>query len=135
MILVYIAGPFSSKATRLEGELEGDFRRRQRAETEKHILRAVDLGLDVARLGVYPVIPHANTAHPLFENLQPYQFWIDGTLELLRRACDAMILVSGWETSSGARKERDDMMLRGKPVFETVASLAGWAASFAEWAK
>lgn len=89
-------------------------------------MRAVDLGIDVARLGCYPVIPHANTAHPLFEKIQPYQFWIEGTIELMRRACDAMILVPKWETSSGARQERGDMLLRRKPVFETIDALREW---------
>jgi hypothetical protein len=124
MLLIYVAGPFSSKATRLEGELDGDFARRQRAETEEHIKRAVALAIEVAKLGFYPVTPHANTAAPEFEKIQSYRFWIDGTLELMRRACDALILVPGWETSSGATKERADMLLRGKPVFETLEELA-----------
>jgi hypothetical protein len=129
MIFVYIAGPYSSKATRLEGEQEGDFLRRQRAEVERNILNAVDVGLDVARIGLYPVIPHANTAHPLFEKLQPYQFWVDGTLEMLRRSCDALILVPGWETSSGARTERSSMLLHKKPVFESISNLEEWAST------
>ena len=124
MIIVYVAGPFSSKAERLWGELEGDFQRRQRADTEQHIKRAVDLGIEVAKLGFYPFIPHANTAAPEFEKIQPYQFWIDGTIELMRRACNAMIMVSGWETSNGATAERADMLLRGKPVFESLDELA-----------
>lgn len=127
MIFVYIAGPYSSKATRQEGEQEGDFHRRQRAEVEQNILNAVDVGLDVARIGLYPVIPHANTAHPLFEKLQPYQFWIDGTLEMLHRACDALMLVRGWEASSGARTERSSMLLHGKPVFDSIAALEEWS--------
>jgi hypothetical protein len=67
--LVYVAGPFSGK---------GATREEQRADTELKIKRAEALGLKVARLGAYPVIPHCNTSHPEFEDVQPYQFWIDG---------------------------------------------------------
>lgn len=126
MIFVYIAGPYSSKAVRLEGEQEGDFLRRQRAEVDQNIARAVEVGLEVAKLGLYPVIPHANTAHPGFEKLQPYRFWIDGTLEMIRRACDVLILVPGWETSSGTMAERSFMLFHKKPVFESIKELRAW---------
>lgn len=76
-ILVYVAGPFSAPT---------------RAGVEANIARAVAVGLEVAKLGFMPVIPHANTAHPEFEKIQPYPFWISGTTEMLRR-CDAMVMV------------------------------------------
>ena len=70
-----------------------------------------------------PLIPHANTAHPEFERVQPYPFWIAGTLELLRRA-DAVLTISGWETSNGARGEVEEALRLGKPVFHELADLA-----------
>ena len=110
MKLIYVAGPFSAPT---------------REGVEANIARAVRLGLEVARIGCMPVIPHANTAHPDFEMLQPYQFWIDGTIELLRR-CHAVILTENWEISSGARAEKADAESRGQPVFFTVAELEKW---------
>ena len=119
MILVYVAGPFSAPPGTPEPA--------KRSYVEQNIANAVAVGLEVAAIGLYPVIPHANTAHPGFEMLQPYKFWIDGTREVLRRACDTLILVPRWETSSGAREERADMLGLGKPVFESITALEEWS--------
>jgi hypothetical protein len=108
MILVYVAGPFSAPT---------------REGVEANIRRAVDLGVEVAKLGAYPVIPHANTSDPRFEHVQPYQFWIDATLAMLR-PCDALITVEGWGLSSGARGEVAYMHKQNKPVFHSLAELA-----------
>jgi len=89
MRLYYVAGAFSAKT---------------RAGVEANIRAAEELGIRAAKLGLYPVIPHCNTSHPAFELVQPYPFWIEGTLALLMR-CDALITVPGWENSSGARGE------------------------------
>jgi hypothetical protein len=118
MILIYVAGPFSAKT---------------REGVEEHITRAVQLGLEVSKLGLYPVIPHANTAHPEFEKIQPYPFWIEGTRLLLRRACDGLILVPGWESSSGANNERSDMISLKRPVFETLEELRSWSVRMKEY--
>lgn len=107
-LLVYVAGKFSGKT---------------RADVEVNIQNAVSVALDVARLGAFPVCPHANTAHPDFESVQPYTFWIEGTAELLRR-CDVLITVPGWEQSSGARGEVALAGLKGLPVFHSLDELA-----------
>jgi len=118
--LVYIAGPFSGK---------GATREEQRADTEKKIARAVAravaLGLKVAKLGAYPVIPHANAAHPEFEDVQPYRFWIDGTGELLLR-CNAVLFTDDWADSSGARGENELAINAGIPRFFHLSDLACW---------
>lgn len=82
--LVYIAGPFSAPT---------------REGVEANIAAAVQVGLEVAALGACPVVPHSNTAHPKFELLQGYEFWIAATAKLLTR-CDALITTSNWERSS-----------------------------------
>jgi hypothetical protein len=109
-ILVYVAGRFSAP---------------DRARVERNIQLATELGIEVAKLGAMPVIPHANTSHPDFESVQPYQFWIAGTLALLR-ACAVCIMVPGWESSSGARGERDEMLRLGRPVFHSIGELRAW---------
>lgn len=110
IVLVYVAGPFSAPT---------------REGVEANISAAVQLGIEVAKLGAMPVIPHANTAHPEFERVQPYQFWIDGTMALLE-ACSACIMREGWEKSRGASGERERAIATGKPVFYSVYELSMW---------
>lgn len=108
--LVYVAGPFSAP---------------ERSGVDANIARAVALGLEVARLGACPWIPHANTAHPLFEHVQHYSFWIAATAEQLRR-CDAVIFTDDWKNSSGARNENEVAIEEEIPRFFNIKDLAGW---------
>ncbi len=110
MKLIYIGGPFSGPT---------------RSDVQANIRRAEILGLEVARLGAMPVVPHANTSHPHYEIVQPYPFWIEGTMALLR-VCHALILTADWERSSGARGEHEDAVSRGMPVFYALGELKSW---------
>jgi hypothetical protein len=112
MKLVYVAGRFSAP---------------DREGVEANIRAAALVGLEVAKVGGFPLIPHCNTAHPDFERVQPYRFWIDATMAMLC-TCEALILVAGWETSSGARGEVAAAQERGMPVFQPgdYEGLAWW---------
>jgi nucleoside 2-deoxyribosyltransferase len=106
MAVVYIAGPFRARTAWGFAE---------------NIRAAERLGLEVTRLGMMPLIPHANTAH--FHGELPDKFFLDGTMELLRR-CDAVMLTPNWATSSGARDEVDEAERLKIPVFVNVFDLA-----------
>ncbi len=108
MKVVYIAGPF-------RGPTAWDI--------ERNVRRAEELAFEVFKLGAMPLTPHANTR--FFHGQGPDAFWLDGTLELLRR-CDALITVDDWARSSGARGEVSDASARGIPVFHNVPDLAAW---------
>ncbi len=108
--MIYVAGRFSAH---------------DRAGVEANIAAAVAVGLEVARLGACPWIPHANTAHPDLESVQPYQFWIEATARQLE-LCDALITVLGWEESSGARGEVAMALRRGMRVFHSLDELREW---------
>lgn len=110
MKLIYIGGPFSAPT---------------REGVEANIARAVELAIEVALLGAVPICPHSNTAHPDFERVQPYTFWIDATKALLRK-CDALILVPCWEGSAGTRGEVELAYELGLPVFNEPRELAAW---------
>jgi nucleoside 2-deoxyribosyltransferase len=107
---VYIAGPFSGKT---------------RADVEANIERAARVGLEVARLGAMPWIPQANTSLPEFEDVQPYEFWIEGTLEQMKR-CDAVLMTPDWKRSKGATNEHKVALELGIPVFYDLAQLYAW---------
>jgi hypothetical protein len=110
MKIVYIAAPFRAKNA---------------WEIEKNIRRAEVIGFEVAKLGAMPLIPHANTR--FFHGTLPDQFWLDGTMELLRR-CDAAFFLAGWEKSSGCRAEREEAERR-MAVFEYLPDLELWLAA------
>lgn len=109
MIIVYVAGPF-------RGPTPWD--------VAQNVMRAKALGLEVARAGFMPLIPHANT--DLFDGQLTDQFWIDGTLALMRR-CDAVVLVEGWERSNGTLGEIAEAKRLGIPVCHSVDELLDWA--------
>jgi|SRR5690606_15694267 len=108
--LVYVAGPFSAPT---------------REGVERNIERAVLVGIEIARLGACPVIPHANTAHPEFERCQPYEFWLSATRELMFR-CDVVLMLDGWERSNGATLEHERALEVGMPVAPNLEALEEW---------
>lgn len=109
-LMCYVAGKFSAPT---------------REGVEANIRKAEALGLAVSDLGVYPVVPHANTSHPLYEKTQPYPFWIKGT-RLLQRACQLVIFTDDWHESSGARGEHVDACVRNQPRFFSIGELEQW---------
>jgi len=86
-LLVYIVGPY--RAPTPEG-------------VQDNIRRAREWAAAVAEAGYMPVCPHALTVG--MDRLQPDEFWLAGTLELMRR-CDAVLLTPGWNRSAGSRSE------------------------------
>lgn len=99
--VLYIAGPY-------------------RAATPWRILNnirhAQDVALQIWRRGAVALCPHANTA--LFDHEMPDAIWLDGDLELIRRS-DAVVMVTGWQASTGASAERDFAKELRLPVFDT----------------
>lgn len=102
MPVVYVAGPY---------------RARTRAGVELNIQTARRVGALAATKGWSPLIPHANTGH-LDEVCEHHdEFWLDATLELMRR-CDAVVLCPGWMDSSGTIAEIAEAKRIGIPVYE-----------------
>jgi hypothetical protein len=105
MKLVYIAGPFRGPTT---------------WDIAQNVRAAEALGLEVAKCGYMPVIPHANTA--LFNGQCTDQFWLEGTLLLLSR-CDIVVTLPNWPCSSGAKAEVAYAKEHGIPVYHKVSDL------------
>lgn len=101
----------------------GKFRGRDSWERENNVRRAEETAYEVAKLGAMPVCPHANTR--FFDGTLTDQFWLDGTLELMKR-CDALVMVPGWESSQGAVTEKRLAEELGIPVFPTLELLKMW---------
>lgn len=108
MKVVYIAGPF--RADHAWG-------------IECRVRCAEEAALQVAEIGAMPLCPHTNTR--FFHGLLTDEFWLEGTMELLRR-CDAVYLVPGWQHSSGTLAELQEAADLGLPVFESRERLRSW---------
>ncbi len=109
-LLIYVAGPYRSAS---------------RWQLEQNIRAAEEYGYQIAKLGAYPVIPHANT-RGYFEDAQPdAQFWLEGTLQLMR-GCSALFMLPQWPMSSGARGEHLEALRLGKPIFEDLSQLGAF---------
>jgi len=111
MIVVYLAGPFRGH------NAYEVYRNVQMAEAVMHevILRGQAHNVNLAVL-----CPHSMSAH--FDKTFTDQYWIDATLELLRR-CDRVLMLRGWEKSVGALGEKAEAERRSIPVYTTLDDL------------
>ena len=111
-VVVYIAGPY-----------------RQNPEVGRTVLENVRLAERVAiacaRAGVLFFCPHLNSAHQ--SGVAPARFYLDLDLEILRRACDVVVLLPGWQHSSGTLGEIKLAKELRKPIYE-LTGLNGVAA-------
>ena len=99
MKLVYVAGKYRGPTIRAVVE---------------NIRAAEHVALELWRLGFAVICPQKNSA--LFDGACPDEVWLAGDLVMLER-CDAVVMVPGWESSSGARAEKLHAHGRGIPVY------------------
>jgi hypothetical protein len=116
MKVVYVAGPFRCASKHVPGQQDS-------WGIQTNVMAAMAIGLEVWRMGAAAMIPHANTM--FFQNAAPDHVWLDGDLAMLAK-CDAVIMTSDWQRSSGARAEHEFAKERGIPVFYDADSLRGW---------
>ncbi len=107
MKLVYVAGRYRSKS---------------KDGVRLNIQAASHVGAIASERGWYPVIPHMNTAGHEHITDNDDQFYLDGTLELMRR-CDAVVMVPGWTESKGAISEHNEAQRLEMPIYLTVDEL------------
>lgn len=106
--VVYIAGPYRAATP---------------WQVQANIRHAQEHALTVWKLGAVALCPHSNTGQ--FEGECDDSVWLEGDKELLRR-CDALLLISGWEASTGARAEHQLAIAVGIPCFEVLGRLKRW---------
>lgn len=109
--------------SRLHRRIAGRFRGPNAWELENNVRRAEEVAYAVAHLGAMPLVTHSLGRY--FDGTLTDQFWLDGTLELMRR-CDALMMIPGWETSQGANTERALALEMGIPVFSDIDELERW---------
>jgi hypothetical protein len=82
-------------------------------EIEHNIAEARLVVEKVLVVGWIPTCP--NVYWHTFAEYQDYDFWLEAALKLLED-CDVLVLVPGWENSSGAGKEVIRARLLGIPI-------------------
>lgn len=107
-VLAYVAGPYRAPTIR---------------QVVENIRRAEAVALALWRADVPAICPHLNTA--CFDGAAPDAVWLAGDLVMLRR-CDVVVLVDGWQASSGTRAEVEAASLAGIPAFESVDEAVAW---------
>ncbi len=100
MKLVYVAGPYTAANSWL---------------VEQNIRRAENMAARVWGEGAAAICPHANARHML-EGVTTPEHALAGTMEMMRR-CDAVILVDGWQMSTGSIYEVEEADRLNIPVF------------------
>lgn len=103
--LVYIAGPYRAEHP---------------YQIQQNINNAWNTGVEICKLGYYPVVPHLSTMH--MEGLGTPEFFIEATLEVMRR-CDAVLVCPNFEKSKGTLGEIKEANKLGIPVFYTILGL------------
>lgn len=113
MKLIYVAGPYRGKThdERSFNEIEANIRRAE----------AVAIALWDKGYGVF--CPHLNTCHFEVKSSAPAELYLEADLRMLS-ACDAILMLPGWEQSAGACKERfKARRILDMPVYYSVDEL------------
>lgn len=98
MKIIYVAGPY-------------------RGDTAANIQRAREASIRLWGMGFYCITPHLNTGGFHIDGTAPEEVYLAGYLEIVKR-CDAMVLLTGWQKSSGTRSELELAESLGLPVAE-----------------
>lgn len=99
MKVCYIAGPYRAASPYL---------------VEQNIREAEALALQIWQRGHVAVCVHSMARY--WTGAAPIETWLEGDIELMSR-CDCVLLVPGWEHSSGTLAEIEWCKLNSMPVF------------------
>lgn len=108
VVTVFVVGPYFGS---------GDFN-----EIDDNIRRAECAAIALANKGLFPVTPHLNSRHFQAKAEAPGSetFWRSGYRQLIRsNAIQALLVLPGWEKSSGSRAEIETAARIKKRVFFT----------------
>jgi hypothetical protein len=100
--------------------VSGPIRGRDDWTREQNVRRAEEIALEVWALGVVAIVPHVLTR--FYGDSLPEQIWLRGDLELITR-CDGVLLLEGWEHSTGARIEERFAREKGIEIFISVGEV------------
>ena len=94
------------------------------SEVELNLSKARLVVEDVTKAGWVPICPNVFW-HP-FSEFQDYDFWLEAAIDLIE-TCQVLVVVPGWERSSGVAKEIKRAKELGIPIL-TLETLLVWEA-------
>ncbi len=106
-VLVYISGPMTAKDGRT---------------IEENTAAGVRLYLELLQHGIPAFSPHLSGAFPSAWTALDHARWLEYDFAVIRR-CTHVLLMPRWDTSTGARLEKDYAEEIGVPVFYTLLAL------------
>jgi hypothetical protein len=112
MILAYIAGRFTGA-----DDIQVELNIRAAEDAARRVISSTEL--------VACLVPHSIGRYFKQGPGSP-AYWYAATMEMCER-CDCILMVPGWETSSGSVRERHRMVELGRPIFTEVEDLVRWA--------
>lgn len=117
MKLVYIAGPFT---------VLNPFGKPDLPKIEMNVRSAEEVARKIIRHSdkFACLVPHSIGRY-FAEGPGSPKYWYAATLEMANR-CDYMVMVPGWEQSTGSKRERDRFIEMGRPVFTSPEALLTW---------
>lgn len=101
MKLVYTAGPITADSP---------------AERKAHCERAWDYAHRIWKMGAGVICPQYNTFFMDHAEIG-YEMFMNADYEMITRACDALLMLPGWEESKGSCNERQLAFDNNIPVF------------------
>lgn len=96
--------------------IAGRYRGRNQQEVSDNVEAARYMGKLATEKGWMPVIPHTCTHGMEHVTDTSEEFWLEGTLELMKR-CDAVLMVPGWRNSRGSCSEMDEAERLEMPIY------------------
>ena len=102
MKIVFIAGPYSGKNKEI---------------IEKNIRNAEKYQIALANAGVGFFCPHNHTGHFEEKATAPEEFYRKLDREILKRTCDGILVIPGWENSEGTKLEVEWARENNIPTF------------------
>ena len=105
--------------------ISGAYTAKSRGEVMRNILAAHHLAATVLEIGACPICPHLNFAFMEEVVDVSYQQVLNTCFHLVTK-CDAILMIKGWEKSSGASKERLWAKDLNLPIFYNPNQVKKW---------
>jgi hypothetical protein len=107
-VFVYISGPMTAKEGRT---------------IEDNVADGLKVYWELLAKGIPAFCPHLSGAFPTAWSLLPHEQWLAYEFAVIDR-CTHVLMMPRWESSTGARMEREYAESIGKPVVYSIGELA-----------